>query len=252
MPVPAQVWLLAGLLVAAKLADPPEESPSQARERRRREREGQNPAKPLYHVTGTARAALIRKQGFVPGILPSEAGAEEYAQAELAGEDLDWYESEMSEEARAREAFDVYMREAYRDARQRDPHVPDHTDAVFFWDDKGMALSAKRAMQQNTAHPFTVLEVDASKIPCRCYQASNTLADDLFSTIEGDLETAEACAGITGFYDEEEEEEANCERFDQMARDYYRTVKPWDGRSNPENEIMCPCEIPPEAIVREM
>lgn len=250
MALPAQVWLLAGLLVAAKLADPPEESPSQARERRRREREVQNPAKPLYHVTGLARAALIRKEGFVPGQIVSESAgmAEAAARAELTGEELDWYEDELSDEERAREAFDSFMDDAWREARQKDPNVPQHTDSIFFWDDKQAAVDARRTVSWNTGEPWTILEVDPTKIPCRCYQADKGVSDDLFDTVMADLDAAEACAGITGYGDEEE---LDCDKFDKIAKRYYRTVKPWDGRSNYDDEVMCPCEIPPDAIVRE-
>lgn len=225
---------------------------------------GLNPSVPLYHVTRDVNAALIQRRGFDPGYARTEGGrAAVKAEMELAGEwdeerEWLWDYGERSEEERAREAFDAILDDAlFKESRRRGAELPAHYESVFFWSDLSTARYRKELIERNTRMPYRIIEVDASKIPCRCYEADIAKTDALFDEIMENLEWAEGCANIAEPYLEDEKEEREYEKFcrhlERIAESYYKGMKPFSGKPKPGKEVLCPCSIPPDAIrsVRE-
>ena len=199
----------------------------------------------LYHVTRPENAELIKRNGFQPGFYCAEGGeAHCAAQAILAGEeepDLDWG-GETPEEVQAREIFNEIL-----DANKPKGR-PGHDYAVFFWSHPDEAEIHERAMEERTGEPYVTLKVDASKVPCTCYEAPVHKVETLFDEIYSELPRSWECAP-SGGGPQDEETEKFCEMLDRLARSYYRQMRVYRGDARRGVEVLCPCEVPPDAIV---
>jgi len=212
----------------------------------------------LYHVTTRENAELIKNQGFKAWFTHTEGGrAAEKARAILAKQDEELEEDEreclyddeceISDEEMAREIFDQILA---MNRRKVDPALPGHSGTVFFWSNPDEAEYRRRIVDSGSIRQHVILEVDPSKIPCQCYEADIELTDELFNEIMGNLDKAGFCAGQWGLGDEDEETEEFCDRLDDIATEYYRGMRPFSGRPKFGKEILCPCNIPKEAVVR--
>ena len=199
----------------------------------------------LYHVTRPENAELIRRHGFQPGFYCSEGGeAHCAAQAILASEEepeLDWG-GEEPKDVQARQIFNEIL-----DAN-RPKGRPGHDYAVFFWAHPDDARYAERTMEAKTHEPYVTLAVDPDKVPCRCYYAPYHKSETLFDEIYAGLPHSWDCAP-SGSGPEDEEARKFCDMLDQLARSYYRQMRLYRAEPKRGVEVLCPCEIPPEAIV---
>lgn len=208
-----------------------------------------NPKAKLYHVTRAENAELIKQQGFKVGFGITEGGeAAEKARRILAGEEdeyepWDIYAEEEPEEARARRVFNDLLSRA---RHKVNPDLPDHEGSIFFWSHPDEAEYRRGALSSRTAEQLVTLVVDASKVPCRCYEADISLTDALFNEVEANLEDAEVCADYVA--PPEDFDWSLCRRMDKLAERYYKKMKPFTGRPKYGKEVLCPCDIPKEAI----
>lgn len=187
----------------------------------------------LYHVTREENVPLLRREGLRTGMPPAEA--------KLAGVPEEGFDDgEMSDEERAREMFNGYLREACP------PGMPAHDDAVFFWSDRGRAASMAQKMERQTPFGYAVVVVDSDGIPCTCYEAVFEKAEDLFTHIEYHIREYE---NIDSMGPETDEDEVLLREAQGMARDYYASMRPFTGTPNSDMEVVCGCDVPPEAVV---
>ncbi|MFH1484895.1 MAG: hypothetical protein ABIH46_02395 [Chloroflexota bacterium] len=166
------------------------------------------------------------------------------AEAIIAGreeEEEGW--DEIPKETAAREVFDALLGEARREVN---PKLPSHDDAVFFWANRSTAVYRKSILS-HSLYPLVILEAASTKIPCTLYQADIRLSDGVFTICYADPYIL-AQVVIDGL-EPDEEVAISLKEADAIAREYYKSMKPWDGSSNPDLEILAPCTVPPEAIV---
>jgi len=202
----------------------------------------------LYHVTRPENAELIKREGFKPGFYCAEGGeAHCAAQAILAGEEeepeID-YGGETPEDVQAREIFNEILH------ANKPKDRPGHDYAVFFWASPRDARYTEMEMEAKTHEPYVTLKVDASKIPCKCYHAPYHKAETLFDEIYSELPRSWDCAP-SGSGPQDEETEEFCKMLDRLAKSYYRQMRLYRGEEKSGVEVLCPCEVPPEAIVEE-
>jgi hypothetical protein len=200
---------------------------------------------PLFHVTRDINASLIAEQGVRAGMPHAEGGfAAAAAEAELYGDEDLLSEMELDEESRAREAFDEIMNFAARGTGK-----PNHNNATFFWNNLDAAYICKEQLERiHGRGTYRIVVVDSAMAPGPFWDADWLLSDELFALCRDNVDEAEVCAGVVGGYDDEEEEQF-CSELDDIARRYYEEMHPWDGNQDPDREIICDCDIPPEAIV---
>ncbi len=220
--------------------------------------EAQNPKGTLYHVTTSPNAELIRQNGFDSSFRHAEGGeAAMLAEAILAGENVeDFWVDQQTDEALTREVFNDILDQALgKVSKERGKDLPRHWGSVFFWPNRLQAQFRRDMVAQNNpAQPYEILEVEASKIPCTCYEADIGKSDELFNEVGANLEVAVNCSNMGLWpHDPEEQEEARelCANLDRIAEDYYRGMKPFTGRQLAAKEVICPCDIPKEALVAQ-
>jgi len=210
-----------------------------------------NPKAKLYHVTRAENAELIKQQGFRVGFGITEGGeAVEKARRILAGEAEEYedvFAGEEPAEARARRVFNDLLDRARATVN---PELPSHASSIFFWSSPQEAAYRRLLVQDKTREKMETLIVDASKIPCRCYEADIGLTDALFNEVEMELEVAEVCADHVA--PPEDFDWKACRTFDKLAEKYYRKMKPFSGKPKLGKEVLCPCDIPKEAIEGQM
>jgi hypothetical protein len=120
---------------------------------------------------------------------------------------------------------------------------------VFFWSDPDRAQYMRMLIRARTHEPYEILQVQAGKIPCQCWEADFDDTDRLFAEIRGRLDDAEGCAGIIAPLDEGEEWEKFCDELEGIAKGYYEGMKPFTGKPKHGKEILCGCDIPREAVL---
>lgn len=194
---------------------------------------------PLYHVTSNTCAKLASRYGLEPGFACAETlQSEALAQHILAGGTRENYNLfEPGELDIARDDFNELLNYF------RKPGYPGHDDSVFFWTS---LLDARTWADETHGGGNPILEVDAGKVPCQCFVANNRLVEDLFQEVAGNPEYTRDCLnGEDGVYPELKEV---CDNLDAMARSYYATMKPYQGGIMRHEEVLCPCDIPADAI----
>jgi len=190
----------------------------------------------LYHVTRVENIPLLRRAGIRTGMPPAEA--------KLAGvPEEEWDVLEISDEERAREIFDGYLREA------APVGMPRHDQAVFFWSDPDKARGIADAVTRQSPWEYEVVVVDADRIPCGCYEAPYMKAESLFSNVKCHVREFE---NIESIGPETDEDERLVTEAQDIARDYYASMRPFTGVPDAEMEVACGCDIPPEAIVGQL
>lgn len=185
----------------------------------------------LHHITTFEKARRIIEEGFQPG-LPSEAGISPSEEEELEDMGLD---VNFSSEFWAREALNELL--------------PSHSSSTFFWADESKANGLKHDMAIKANEKFVNIVVDSSKIPCQCKTGPFQIAEHLFSMLE-------QSPNLIDFYDEEElesfgllDEWKEMNDLVEKYKDDLRDLTEQD-KDNWEREVMCDCQIPPEAIIR--
>ncbi len=224
----------------------------------------ENPKAVLYHVTSSPNAELIRRHGFRPLGIPHNTESPEVAATarEILPEDeresvgpYDPHDPER--EARDKLPLEVRVREAVTAMldyhRPPDNPFPSHGLSNFFLSDE--ATARDMAGRPGAVWPREVLTVDASKIPCKCFMADRNLSNKLFKTVYEYPRWSEAYAALApdppdvapglweGWFEE------HCEELAKLADSYYATMRPYDGTRDPNIEVLCPCRIPPTAIM---
>ena len=170
----------------------------------------------LYHVT---------RQENVPSIL--ENGLSRYA---AASESVD------EEDAEVRMVFNEYL--------------PLHNSSVFMWSDVNVAEAMREHMSQLTGDDYAIIEINALKIPCKCYYGDSSLAEELFDLIDSNAMefVMISSEGVMDERDAELDAEARelAERYIKSLTEInFRTAEP-----DPTKEVICPCDVPVDAIVR--
>jgi len=223
-----------------------------------------NPPLHLIHRTAFENAKLILKEGFDP-TLPTGSNAILLARCKLRGlepEQEEFFRCVLEEEDddyenRARKVFNEVL-----DRAREDPDLPGHErEAVFFWPsataaDKLYAQNIEKAKEAGQSlTPSCQLVVDAEKIPCECYEGDAGVVGSLYWLIHNNLDLAEAClkgetpSGLEAqdFFDHIR----GCAAMEGLAKHYYDTMQPIDDKTpyKPLREVLCPCEIPKEAVV---
>jgi len=191
----------------------------------------------LHHVTDYRNIDEIKESGLSPGAVCSEAN--------MAGCEDSWEGQEMNIEERTREAFD----DTLNCNKPKDkPEFPTHDSGVFFWADDTTARYHRMAMdRKNPIGNYNIVQMYVPKIPCNCYEADFQKAEDLFQFIMDNIDDIERINN-TGCEDDHDKKLAK--ETDRLAEDYYSTMKEWSGNADPDKEIICPCHIPKESIVR--
>lgn len=196
----------------------------------------------LYHVTTVPKARLILRRGFDPYYTKSEfefsivTGEQEL---NISREDPEFWDKasfdSFGQEQQARELFDEILSETSRGR-------PTHDNAVFFWPSLSRAHQSWHEMMYGPTRfrewDYVILEVDTDKIPGSCYQASQSKVEEMFDEV----------SGYCGDWCPSPEEE-NRDRFYELAEDYYKTMKIWEGDQDPDLEVLCSHRIPPESVV---
>lgn len=196
----------------------------------------------LFHVTTRLKAENILKEGLEPGRTTSESEfAILMAEKELgiSRDDDDfwdragWDDSGSSSEQQAREMMSDILGET------RPKGMPDHDRSLFFWTVEDQALGHRSAMdRKDQFFRYVVLEVDSEKVPCECFEAESDLVELLFDDLQNHSGEFASPA------DEEDED-----RFYEEAEAYYKSMNRWDGKKDEGLEVLCPCDVPKEAIV---
>ncbi len=222
--------------------------------------EEQQAQRVLYHITARPNAELIRREGFDPWFCVQRSWASApAAQALLRGERHDEMRErverlEESPAIRARLAHNRLLdMERPRDASDALSHS---CGSIFFFSSADEAVErVDRMTRIGTPYPLEILVVDGDKVPCECQEADSNLAHELYSAVRSNLPAAEHCAGLwryAAFMDHDEQQaeyEDFCKRLHEIARQYYETMRPFDGTPRRDREILCPCRIPASAIV---
>jgi len=192
----------------------------------------------LYHVTDKKNIKTIQKKGITAGMVCSEAN--------MAGciEDEDaWVDHEMNTEERTREVFNQILQE-----NKPKKTYPGHEYGVFFWADDTTARYHRKAMDhKNPIGDYHIVQVYAPKIPCTCYASDFQKAEDLFQYIQDNIDDIER---ILNTGEEDKNDKEIIQEADKKAKQYYKTMKKWDGTKQPDKEIICPCNISKKHIVR--
>ena len=191
----------------------------------------------IHHVTDHRNIKTIQKKGIHAGHICSEAN--------LAGCQLDdlMMDHELNIEERTRDMFNQIL-------NHNKPHrtLPSHDQAVFFWSDDKTARYHRSAMdRKNPLGNYHIVKIYHPLIPCQCYEADFQKAEDLFEHIEKNIDDIER---IENTGPETKEDKTIIKKADQLAKQYYKTMRPYKGIPNPDKEVVCPCSIPKKAIVR--
>ena len=202
----------------------------------------------IYHVTTRYNAILAQRDGLIPAWTPAEAGeaairAEAIVKGEPEPEEI-WVE--VPRERAAREVFNAILREV---RYELNPNLPSHESSVFFWATRATA-EYRKSLIKDPLYPLVILEVEAARIPCQLYQASIRTSDDLFDICYADPYALE---NVVIYGNEPDEEvQISLDEAYAIARRYYQDMRPWTGETRDDIEILAPCVVPPEAIVREI
>lgn len=192
----------------------------------------------LYHVVDHRNIPHIQKKGIKAGMVCAEAGM-----AGCVNDEEAWFENEMNIEERTREAFNDVL----RDNKPKKEH-PSHDYGVFLWSDDNTARYHRKAMdRKNSIGDYRIVQIHTKSIPCRCFEADFQKAEDLFQYIEDNIDDIER---INNTGTEDKNDEKLIKEADNLAKDYYKTMRPWSGKSDSLKEIICPCDIPKKNIIR--
>lgn len=200
-------------------------------------------------MTTEPNARLIKEKGFDSTFRHTEGGeAAALAAAILAGEDEEGFDFgyEMPRESLAREYFDEVLNDAHHKvSKERKESLPGHQESVFFWPSKDEAQYRKTILR-NSTYPLKIIAVDSSKIPCDCYEADISYTDTLFDIIYTDPDRV---ARILNTGPEDKEDEVVLGELDDLAYRYYHTMQKYTGKQREGKEVLCPCDIPVDAIL---
>lgn len=224
-----------------------------------------NPPLHLIHRAPAENAELILQEGFDPTFPPGMHGTV-LARCKLRGlepNEEEWirclYDEDTSDEAQARRIFNAVLDRARNNI---DPSLPGHDrEAVFFWPSVAAAdeiyqENIERAEKEGykLGHSCQIV-VDASKVPCECYEGDSGIVGSLYWLIYNNLDLAEACVSgkVPPIWDAPTFFSAMnlCAVLDELASAYYKLMEPIDEKTpyKPHQEVLCPCAIPTDAII---
>ena len=191
----------------------------------------------MHHVTHGENVKQIKKEGLVAGMVCAEANM-----AGCTDEDFEDIE-EMNEEERVRHAFNDIL--SWNKPKKE---FPGHDYGNFFWSKDMTARYHRKAMdKKNPDGNYRIVQVYSPKIACKCYESDFQAAEDLFQLVTDNIDDVERINN-TGAMDKKDESLEK--KADKLAKDYYKTMKKWSGKEDSEKEIICPCNISKESIVR--
>jgi len=181
----------------------------------------------LFHVTRKPDAAKIARHGLLRDAM---SPAEKHNAPEV--KDDGWIDPVMEPaDVRADRRFDELVSDAQRAAEGADQY-PDHSYAVFFWDDKPQAEKTTR----ETNWPSVIVAVESERLGCRCAAAEQTEISSIWHTIY-DSQRDRAHADMRELYEDAVEWwEADVEWYNKYG--FYRE----------RVEIWCGCDVPLRAI----
>ena len=178
----------------------------------------------LYHVTVKKRLGKIAKEGLNPLAEPvSSEYAKELVGYEEPDEDSLFYEDTFTDCSAEAE---TYLNEDLN-----------RGDNVYF------ALSKRRAIEllsgfRDIPYENIIVEVNPEKIPCVCKVSDQSIADDIYE------EYYHACM---------QEIMVDMEKIEELVDKWDKSVRVYNPRKHDEyseydDEVWCPCRIPPDAI----